>query len=101
MRWIGRLVALAIAVVLAVFAVVNRAPVELRFWPLPEVATLPVSVAILIGGAIGFLLGAFIAWTAALPARARLREAEARARTPVPPILPAGAALPAPAPASR
>jgi uncharacterized integral membrane protein len=96
MRWIARLIALAIAVVLGVFAVVNRTPVELRFWPLPDVATLPLSVAILIGGGIGFLLGAFLTWSAALPARSRLREAEARARAPVPPIVSAGPALPAP-----
>jgi putative membrane protein len=100
MRWIARLIAVAIAIVLAVFAVVNRAPVELSFWPMPEAATLPVSVAILIGGGIGFLLGAIVAWGSALPARSRLREAESRVRTleprPAPEVRPGAPALAAP-----
>jgi putative membrane protein len=85
MRWIGRLIALAIAVVLGVFAVVNRDPVTLRFWPLPEIATMPASIAILIGGAIGFLLGAVVVWGPAWSARMRLRDAEARLKVLSPP----------------
>ncbi len=78
MRWLRRLLALAIAIVLATFAVVNRDPVVIRFWPLAESAVMPVSVAILIGGAIGFLLGAVVVWGPSWSARMRLREAQSR-----------------------
>jgi uncharacterized integral membrane protein len=84
-RWIRRLIALAIAVVLGTFAVVNRETVMVRFWPFPESAELAVSVAILIGAAIGFLLGALVVWGPAWSARMRLRDAEARLRVLSPP----------------
>lgn len=89
MCWLRRLIALIIALVLAVFAVVNREPVLLRFWPLDRSATMPVSVAILIGAAIGFLLGAAMVWGPSLAARLRLRDAQARLRLLAPPPAPA------------
>ena len=95
MRWLRRILALAIAVVLGVFAVVNRDPILVRFWPLPETATMPASAAILVGAAIGFLLGAVVVWGPSLSARVRLREAESRLRVlqPPPPVRTPGTAL--------
>ena len=96
MRWINRILAFAIALALGIFAVVNREPVLVRFWPLPESAVLPTSVAILLGGAVGFLLGAIVMWGPAWSARVRARAAEERLRVlapPPPPEPPARTAL--------
>lgn len=84
-RWIRRLIAAAIALGLGVFAVANRGPVLLNFWPFSESVVLPISVAILAGAAVGFVLGALMVWGPALSVRMRLRDAEARLRVLAPP----------------
>lgn len=85
MRWIRRLIAFAIAFALGIFAVVNRQVATVHFWPLPESVQVSVGLAVLAGGAVGFLLGAFVVWTRALPAYARLSEAESKVRALTPP----------------
>lgn len=71
------LVALAI---LVSFALSNAQTVAVGLWPTGMTVGLPLSVAILIGMAVSFFLGALMLWGAALSARARARRAEDRVR---------------------
>ncbi|MDE2006108.1 MAG: DUF1049 domain-containing protein [Rhodospirillales bacterium] len=77
MRW---LLAAPFLLLLVLFALSNRAPVALGLWPTGISVTLPVSIAILLAAALGFLAGALIAWIGGHPHRSRARRAEARLR---------------------
>lgn len=63
-----------IAAVLAAFVMSNRAVATLSLWPLPFVAELPLSLAILSALAIGFLAGALCVWIGGRRRRRELRE---------------------------
>ena len=71
---------LAAIVTLAVtsFAVTNRAPVEVDFWPLPFAATLPLFAILIVAAGLGFGFGAIATWwsgrTWRRSARSRGRE---------------------------
>ena len=65
-------VVLVVAVLLALFAVSNRTPTALAFWPLPFVAELPLYLAVLAALVAGFICGAATIW---LGAGRRRREA--------------------------
>ena len=73
---------LAAIVTLAVtsFAVTNRAPVEVDFWPLPFAATLPLFAILIVAAALGFAFGAIATWWSGRKwrrsARGRGREIE-------------------------
>jgi len=56
------LVTAPIAVILIVFAVANRDPVTLTFWPLPVALTAPIYIVVLLTLLAGFLLGELVAW---------------------------------------
>ncbi|MBV8494436.1 MAG: LapA family protein, partial [Alphaproteobacteria bacterium] len=68
---------LLVAAVLSLFAISNREPVTLAFWPVPFLLEVPLYVAVLVALAIGFLLGEFASW---LAGRHRRREARRRSR---------------------
>lgn len=71
LRWIaGTIVALGVLA----FAVFNLEPVKVIWSPLHEPAILPVSVFGLVMLAIGFLLGAFVAWIAGGAVRSERRR---------------------------
>ncbi len=72
------LIVLVVAVVLALFAVSNRAPAALAFWPLPFVAELPLYLAVLGALVIGFACGAVIVWLAAASRRREARRCRRR-----------------------
>ena len=80
---IGRLILsiiLAIAIVLiATFAVENRAPVTVDFWPLPWQVHPPLYLAVLGAGALGLIVGAALCGTARLRLWLRARASESRA----------------------
>ena len=73
---------LAAIVTLAVtsFAVMNRAPIEVDFWPLPFAATLPLFAILIVAAALGFGFGAVATWWSGRKwrrsARGRGREVE-------------------------
>ncbi|MBV9811412.1 MAG: DUF1049 domain-containing protein [Acetobacteraceae bacterium] len=74
------IVAIPLLIILVLFALSNRQPVDLAFWPTDYVLTgVPLAIAILIGAAIAFFLGALILWFALLAAKGRAARAE-RAR---------------------
>ena len=98
MKPIGRLIlssSLAIAIALiATFAVENRAPVTVDFWPLPWTLHPPLYFAVLGAGAIGLILGGLLCGAARLRLWLRARASESRAER----IARAAAAAPAAAP---
>jgi uncharacterized integral membrane protein len=76
--------ALVLVLVTIVFAINNRAPSSLDFWPLPFVVNLPLYGLVLLGLLIGFLIGASTSWLAGGKwrrlARMRKREIEIQAK---------------------
>ena len=71
MRWI---LFLPLLILLALFALSNMQEVELRLWPFDIGWAAPLGLAVLFLSALGFLLGASLAWAAGLPARRRARQ---------------------------
>ncbi len=69
-----------LAAVLVIFALSNRDPIQVRFWPFDFAWEAPLSLVVLGLAALAFLLGAFTAWAAALPARRRARQLEKAGR---------------------
>ena len=68
-----------IAVVLLIpFAVSNRAPVSLGFWPLPFLVALPLYLLVLSLLLLGFVIGAAAAWLAGRHTRRELRRRRRR-----------------------
>ena len=69
-----------LALIAVAFSISNRLPVTLELWPFPFIYEVPVYIAVLGGGAIGFLMGGFIAWVSGAAARAQARS-QARSQT--------------------
>ncbi len=78
-RLVGSVAGLFAALLLILFAVSNRAPVELKLEPLPYVLDLPLYALLLGTLVLGFLLGAVAAFFASQRTRRRARRAEAEA----------------------
>ena len=74
------IIAIPLLIILVVFALSNTAPVQLGFWPTGLALEVPLAVAVLIGMAIAFLLGALIVWVGELGQRRRARRAEPTGR---------------------
>jgi lipopolysaccharide assembly protein A len=71
-------VTLAAVVLLIPFAVSNRAPVSLGFWPLPFLVALPLYLLVLALLLFGFVIGAAAAWLAGRRTRRELRRRRRR-----------------------
>jgi uncharacterized integral membrane protein len=69
--------ALILILILVLFALTNRQDVTLGFWPTDYTAEVPLSVAVLVGMAVAFFLGAAMVWIDKLGLRRRARRAEA------------------------
>ena len=74
----GVLIAIPVLIVLALFAVSNRQPVTVGFWPTDFSIMVPFAGAVLAVAAFTFLVGGFIVWVTDLRVRRRARRAEAR-----------------------
>jgi lipopolysaccharide assembly protein A len=77
MRW---LIIVPLLVVLALFALSNREQVLLGLWPFDLRVAAPLGVAMLVLAAVGFLLGALVAWASSLGERRRARRIENAAK---------------------
>jgi uncharacterized integral membrane protein len=73
--WAATLVAV---VLLIPFAVSNRAPVSLGFWPLPFLVALPLYLLVLSLLLVGFVIGATVVWLAGRRTRRELRRRRRR-----------------------
>ena len=69
-------IALPLLLIMILFALSNRMPVRLGFWPTDYGVELPLSLAILAAMAIAFLAGGLLVWFPALAQRRRARNAE-------------------------
>jgi lipopolysaccharide assembly protein A len=74
----GVLIAIPVLIALALFAVSNRQPVTVGFWPTDFSIMVPLAGAVLAVAAFTFLVGGFIVWVTDLRVRRRARRAEAR-----------------------
>ncbi|HEY2618589.1 MAG TPA: lipopolysaccharide assembly protein LapA domain-containing protein [Acetobacteraceae bacterium] len=70
------LIAIPFLVLLVLFALSNTTPAHLQIWPTDYSLELPLSLAILGGMAIAFLLGGALVWLSELAQRRRARRAE-------------------------
>jgi uncharacterized integral membrane protein len=77
MRWVFFV---PLLVLLALFGLSNPQDVEIRLWPFDLAWVAPLGVAVLLLAAIAFLIGAVIAWAAALPIRRRAARIEQAAK---------------------
>jgi len=74
-RWTATLVAV---VLLVPFAVSNREPVSLGFWPLPFLVDLPLYLLVLLLLLAGFVTGAAAGWLGGRHTRRELRRRRRR-----------------------
>ena len=74
------IITLIISVPLVLFALSNQEIVPLALWPTDYSIDVPLSIAILVALAVGFLLGGCLVWFSALTHRRRARRAERKVR---------------------
>lgn len=76
MRLLRLLISLLILLVLVLFALSNTGPVQIGIWPTGLSLHAPLSLVVLGGMAIAFLLGGVLVWFSELGQRRRARRAE-------------------------
>lgn len=74
LKTLRRLIVLVLLAVAVLFALVNRAPVELSVWPLPYTVTAPLFLVILMVLLVGILIGAAMSWVGGHKYRALARQ---------------------------
>jgi uncharacterized integral membrane protein len=77
MRWV---LFVPLLVLLALFALSNPQDIEIRLWPFDVAWVASLGIAVLLVAAFAFLIGAFVAWAAGLPARRRAAKLEQAAK---------------------
>lgn len=80
MRILRALVAAVAVVLIVIFALSNRQPVDVGFWPTGYVWTVPLSLAVLAVAAVFFVVGALLGRAGTASARRRARRAESAMR---------------------
>ncbi len=61
---------------LVLFALSNPQPVHLGIWPTDLAVDIPLSIALMLSGAVAFVLGAILLWLSVVGSRLRARRAE-------------------------
>jgi uncharacterized integral membrane protein len=74
------IISLLVLIVLVVFALSNTEPVRLGIWPTDYTLQTPLSIAVLVGAGVAFLLGGLLAWMGGFGQRRRARRAEENVR---------------------
>ena len=74
------LLAIPVLVLLVLFALSNKQPVEVSLWPTDVTMATSLSLAVLLPCALFFLAGALMTWGTSLAMRARARRAEEQVR---------------------
>ena len=80
MKHVSWIITIPVTLVVVVFAIANRTPITVNFWPLPWVAQLSLYLVILGSLLAGFLVGAAIAWLSAGRRRQEARRTAERLR---------------------
>ena len=80
MRYFARLVFIPVAVIVVIFAVMNRGPATVSLWPLPYDIVVPLFVAVLGALAAGALLGGGVVWFGIVKWRFKARAGQRRTR---------------------
>jgi uncharacterized integral membrane protein len=80
LRFLAKLVFIPVAIVVVVFAVMNRGPVAVSLWPLPYGIVIPLFVAVLGALGLGTLIGGGIVWFGIVKWRFKARAGERRNR---------------------
>jgi len=80
LRMLRLIVGLPLLLLLVLFALSNVEPVRLGIWPTDYTLQTPLSVAVLAGAAVAFLLGGLLVWLNELGQRRRARRAEEHVR---------------------
>ncbi len=80
-RLLSLLITLPVTLVVVVFAVANRHPVSVDFWPFALAVDVPLYALALGTLALGALLGALLTWLPLLVARRALTSARAKIAT--------------------
>ncbi len=80
MKHLSWIITLPVTVLVLVFVLSNREPVQLDFWPLEMTMTAPLYLMLLLSVLFGFLLGGAAMWVTAGRSRKRARQAAAKLR---------------------
>ncbi len=80
MKHLSWIITLPITIIVVVFALSNRQPLVIDFWPLEMSLTAPLYLVLLLSILFGFVLGGIAMWFTAGRSRKRAREASARMR---------------------
>jgi len=78
MKFLFWIIVIALLFVAGFFAVANREVVQIDLWPLAKIAA-PLYFSLICALALGFLIGAVVAWWSGRAARSRARQASRRA----------------------
>jgi uncharacterized integral membrane protein len=74
------LITVSLAIVIVIFALNNRTPVEVDLFPFGLVIAWPLFVFVFLGMGIGAVIGLIMAWISSHPARKTSRERKTRIR---------------------
>jgi len=79
-KLINTIIAIAVALLIVLFAVSNRAPAVVEIWPFPYQLALPLYAVILLTALVGFIAGLVASWLAGAAQRRETRRLRRQVR---------------------